>query len=97
MESFLALLEKNVLNTRRWHTRVELQLAIVTWIERTCHRRRRQRSLGRLTPIEFEITMQPLTLPEPESTDELEGLDGGAVIIEEVVPGLVEPEWRSPA
>ncbi len=27
--------------------------AIVTWIERTYHRRRRQRGLGRLTPIEF--------------------------------------------
>jgi len=26
----------------------------VTWIERTYHRRRRQRGLGKLTPIEFE-------------------------------------------
>ena len=32
----------------------QLRLAIVTWIERTYHRRRRQRALGRLTPIEFE-------------------------------------------
>jgi hypothetical protein len=30
---------------------------IVTWIERTYHRRRRQASLGRLTPIEFEAIM----------------------------------------
>jgi putative transposase len=29
-------------------------VAIVTWIERTYHRRRRQRALGRLTPIEYE-------------------------------------------
>ena len=29
-------------------------MAIVTWIERTYHRRRRKRSLGKLTPIEFE-------------------------------------------
>ena len=29
----------------------------VTWIERTYHRRRRQASLGRLTPIEFETVM----------------------------------------
>ena len=29
-------------------------LAIVTWIEKTYHRARRQRRLGRLTPIEFE-------------------------------------------
>jgi putative transposase len=54
MESFFALLQKNVLDTRRWATREQLRLAIVTWIERTYHRRRRQRALGRLTPIEFE-------------------------------------------
>ena len=35
--------------------REELRIAIVTWIERTYHRRRRQRVLGRLTPVEFEI------------------------------------------
>ena len=54
MESFFALLQKNVLDRQRWATRQELRLAIVTWIERTYHRRRRQRRLGRLTPIEFE-------------------------------------------
>jgi transposase InsO family protein len=54
MESFFALLQRNVLDRQRWHTRDELRLAIVTWIERTYHRRRRQRRLGRLTPIEFE-------------------------------------------
>jgi putative transposase len=54
MESFFALLQKNVLDTRRWQTRTELRLAIVTWIERSYHRRRRQRGLGRLTPLEFE-------------------------------------------
>ncbi len=55
MESFFALLQKNVLNARRWDTRDQLRLAIVTWTERTYHRRRRQRALGKLTPIEFEI------------------------------------------
>jgi putative transposase len=34
MESFFALLHNNVLNTRRWQTRNQLRLAIVTWIER---------------------------------------------------------------
>jgi putative transposase len=57
MESFFALLQKNVLNSRRWATRQELRLTIVTWIERTYHRRRRQRVLGRLTPVEFEAIM----------------------------------------
>jgi putative transposase len=55
MESFFALLQKNVLNRNRWQTRDELRLAITTWIERTYHRRRRQRRLGKLTPIEFEM------------------------------------------
>ena len=54
MESFFALLQKNVLGRQRWATRDQLRLAIVTWIERTYHRRRRQRGLGKLTPIEFE-------------------------------------------
>jgi putative transposase len=54
MESFFALLQNNVLDRQRWATRQDLRLAIVTWIERTYHRRRRQLRLGRLTPIEFE-------------------------------------------
>jgi transposase InsO family protein len=60
MESFFALLQKNVLDRRRWATRHDLRIAIITWIERTYHRRRRQQRLGRLTPIEFEtiITTQ---------------------------------------
>ena len=62
MESFFALLQKNVLNRRRrWETRDELRIEIVTWIERTYHRRRRQPALGRLTPIEYETIMTPQT------------------------------------
>lgn len=38
----------------------ELRLAIVTWIERTYHRCRRQRALGRLTPTEFELFHTPV-------------------------------------
>lgn len=57
MESFFALLQKNVLDRRQWGTRQQLRIAIVTWIERTYHRRRRQVALGRLTPIEFETIM----------------------------------------
>ena len=54
MESFFSLLQKNVLDRQRWATREDLRVAIVIWIERTYHRRRRQRGLGRLTPIEYE-------------------------------------------
>jgi len=58
MESWFSLLQKNVLNRQRWATREQLRLAIITWTERTYHRRRRQRRLGRLTPIEFETIYQ---------------------------------------
>ena len=61
MESFFSLLQKNVLNRRHWATRDELRIAIVTWIERTYHRRRRQAALGRLTPIEYEAIMTTQT------------------------------------
>ena len=61
MESFFALLQKNVLNRRSWTTREDLRIAIVTWIERTYHRRRRQARLGRLTPIDYETIMTPQT------------------------------------
>jgi putative transposase len=50
MESFFSLLQT-------WTTREDLRIAIVTWIEKTYHRRRRQDALGRLTPIEFETIM----------------------------------------
>ena len=61
MESFFALLQKNVLDRQRWATRAELRLAIVSWIETTYHRRRRQRRLGKLTPVQFE-TLPPVVL-----------------------------------
>ena len=54
MESFFSLLQKNVLDRQRWLSRQDLRLAITTWIERTYHRRRRQRRMGKLTPIEYE-------------------------------------------
>ncbi|MEU4345687.1 IS3 family transposase [Nocardia sp. NPDC023852] len=59
MESFFALLQKNVLDRRSWCSRAELRIAIVTWIERTYHRRRRQTALGRLTPVKYETIMTP--------------------------------------
>jgi putative transposase len=58
MESFFALVQKNVLNKRRWTSKEQLRLELVSWIETTYHRRRRQRVLGRLTPIEFETINQ---------------------------------------
>ena len=57
MESFFGLLQNNVLDRQRWATRQQLRIAIISWIERTYHRRRRQSRLGRLTPIEYETIM----------------------------------------
>lgn len=66
MESFFSLLQKNVLDRQPWATREELRLAIVHWVEARYHRKRRQRRLGKLTPIEFEtIMMDAVTLAAP--------------------------------
>ena len=46
MESFFGLLQNNVLDRRNWSSRQQLRTAIVTWIERTYHRRRRHGSAG---------------------------------------------------
>jgi transposase InsO family protein len=59
MESFNSLLQKNVLNRKPWKTRDELHNEIVYWIEHTYNRRRRQRALGRLTPVEYELAFDP--------------------------------------
>lgn len=55
MESFFSLLQKNVFDRRTWDAREELRLAIVSCVEGKYHRKRRQRRLGRLTPVEFEV------------------------------------------
>lgn len=55
MESFFALLQKNVLDRQKnWDNRDELRLAIVEWVQVRYNRKRRQRRLGKLTPVEFE-------------------------------------------
>ena len=61
MENFFALLQKNVLNRHSWTTRMELRIAIVTWIERKYHRQRRPAALGRLTPVELETMVSTST------------------------------------
>lgn len=93
LESWNALLQTNVLNRRRWATRDELHEAIVFWIERTYNRRRRQRALGKLTPVECELAFaaqnaalaasSPLTRGQPTLQQSLTGfrarLRGSAV------------------
>ena len=54
MESFFSLLQKNVLNKKRWKTRQELRIAIIRWVNTKYNSERRQRALGKMTPIEYE-------------------------------------------
>jgi len=67
MESFFSLLQKNVLDKRRWRTRAELRYEIVTWIEHTYNRRRRRRAIGKLTPVEFELAFRT----QPAASDDV--------------------------
>ena len=53
-ERFGALSESVARHIGSWAFILWMTIAIVIWIERTYHRRRRQRGLGRLTPIEYE-------------------------------------------
>jgi putative transposase len=44
IESFHSLLQKNVIDSKKWKSQEELRMAIVQWIEGTYQRRRRSRS-----------------------------------------------------
>jgi len=56
MESFNSLLQKNVFDRRHWRSRHwRSHNAVVHWVEHTYNNRRRQRGLGKLTPVEYEI------------------------------------------
>jgi transposase InsO family protein len=61
MESFWARMQVELLDRRRWRTRVELANAIFEYLEIFHNRQRRHTSLGMLTPIEYENTYQDQT------------------------------------
>jgi transposase InsO family protein len=54
IESFWARLQVEVLNRKRWRTRVELANAIFEYLEIFHNRQRRHSAIGMLTPIEYE-------------------------------------------
>lgn len=58
MESFWSSMQIELLNRKRWKTRVELANAIFEYIEIFPNRRRRHSALGYLTPIEYELRTQ---------------------------------------
>ena len=61
IEAFWSRMQVELLNTRRWKTRIALANAIFEYIEIFHNRRRRHSSLGMLTPIEFEMKNNTIT------------------------------------
>ena len=63
IESFWGRMQTELLNRRRWKTRLELANAIFDYLEIFHNRQRRHSALGMRTPIEFELihqTTQPV-------------------------------------
>jgi putative transposase len=54
MESFWARVQTELLNRKKWKTRLELSSALFDYLEIFHNRNRRHSSLGMLTPVEFE-------------------------------------------
>ncbi|MCP4306372.1 MAG: transposase [bacterium] len=59
IESFWSRMQVELLDRQRWRTRVELANAIFEYLEIFHNRQRRHSSLGMLTPIEFELSLDP--------------------------------------
>jgi putative transposase len=54
VESFWARMQTELLDTRKWMTRVELSTAIFDWVEVFYNRTGRHSSLGMLSPAAYE-------------------------------------------
>jgi transposase InsO family protein len=54
VESFWGRMQTELLNTRKWRTRVELSSAIFDWIEAFYNRVRRHSALGMLSPVAYK-------------------------------------------
>lgn len=55
MESFWSSMQIELLNRRRWKTRVELSTAMFEYIEVFYNRQRRHSALGYVSPIQYEL------------------------------------------
>ena len=63
IESFWGRMQVELLNRKRWRTRIELANAIFEYLEIFHNRQRRHSSIGMLTPIEYEmldLSQQPV-------------------------------------
>lgn len=61
IESFWSRVQVELLDRKRWRTRVELSNALFEYLEIFHNRQRRHSSLGMLTPVEFETRQQKET------------------------------------
>ena len=59
MESFWSSMQIELLNRKRWKTRVELSNAMFDYIEIFYNRQRRHSQLDYVSPIEFELASTP--------------------------------------
>ena len=55
MESFWGRVQTELLNRKRWRTRLELANALFEYLEFFHNRQRRHSALGMLSPIEYEL------------------------------------------
>lgn len=62
MESFWSSMQIELLNRKKWKTRIELANAIFDYIEIFYNRQRRHSALGYLSPIEHELTSPTTTV-----------------------------------
>jgi transposase InsO family protein len=63
MESFWSSMQIEMLNRKKWKTRIELANAMFDYIEIFYNRQRRHSGLGYRTPIEYELTYENQTIP----------------------------------
>jgi transposase InsO family protein len=61
IESFWSRMQVELLDRKRWSTRIELASAIFEYLENFHNRQRRHSALSMLTPLEFEARHQPTT------------------------------------
>jgi transposase InsO family protein len=60
MESFWARVQVELLNRRRWRTRMELSTALFEYLEIFHNRQRRYSALGMLSLVEYELRTPPV-------------------------------------
>lgn len=65
IESFWGRVQVELLNRRRWRTRIELATALFEYLEIFHNRQRRHSALGMLTPLEYELRADQLPVIKP--------------------------------